>query len=374
MNSKFKFKIIKKGKGSRARRGRITTPHGEVDTPVFMPVGTQATIKSLTPEDVKEAGVAMILSNAYHLFLRPGHKLIEQLGGLHRFMNWDRPILTDSGGFQVFSLGKLNKIEQGGVLFQSPINGEKHFFTPELSMEIQQALGADIIVCFDECPSCTATYDYVKRSSELTVRWANMCKEAKTNDNQALFGIVQGGIYPNLRKQSAMATVKIGFDGYAIGGVSVGEGTEMKYLAVDNTIPFLPEDCPRYLMGVGTPEELFEFILQGIDMFDCVMPTRNARNGMLFTSFGKLVIKNSRYKSDDRPIDVECHCYTCRNYSRAYLRHLFIAGEILAIRLNTIHNLYYYMDLINKIRMAIENDTIAEFQNKFYEQKLPNSC
>lgn len=369
MKSEFKFKLIKKEAKGQARWGRITTPHGEVDTPIFMPVGTQATVKSLTPEDIRGVGGEMILSNAYHLFLRPGHKLIENLGGLHRFMNWNGPIVTDSGGFQVFSLGKLNKIEEEGVFFQSPIDGTEHFFTPGLSIEIQQALGADIMVCFDECTFYPATYDYAKRSSELTTRWAIRCREAKKNHKQALLGVIQGGIYPDLRKKCAKEMVEIGFDGYAIGGVSVGEKEKLKYQAVENTIPFLPEDSPRYLMGVGTPEELLECIFRGIDMFDCVLPTRNARNGMLFASFGKLIIKNSKYASDARPIDEECGCYTCRNYSRAYLRHLFMAGEILAIRLNTIHNLYYYINLTKEIREAIKNDTLSEFRNEFYKRQ-----
>lgn len=365
MDSAFKFQLMKKAAGSHARLGKITTPHGEINTPTFMAVGTQATVKSLTPEDIRDVGGEIILSNAYHLFLRPGYKLIEKLGGLHRFMNWNGPILTDSGGFQIFSLGKLNKINEEGVSFRSPIDGTQHFLTPELSIEIQQGLGADIVMCFDECIFYPATYDYVRRSSELTTRWAVRCKETKKNHEQALFGIIQGGIFPDLRKKSAREIVNIGFDGYAIGGVSVGEERELKFQAVAATIPFLPENRPRYIMGAGTPEELLEYIFRGVDMFDCVLPTRNARNGMLFTSFGKVVIKNSRYASDTRPIDEACDCYTCRNYSRAYLRHLFTAGEILAIRLNTIHNLYYYHNLVKKIREAIKNDALTEFRNEF---------
>ena len=292
-------------------------------------------------------------------------EVIRQFSGLHTFMNWNGPILTDSGGFQIFSLGKLNKINEEGVSFRSPIDGTQHFLTPELSIEIQQGLGADIVMCFDECIFYPATYDYVRRSSELTTRWAVRCKETKKNHEQALFGIIQGGIFPDLRKKSAREIVNIGFDGYAIGGVSVGEERELKFQAVAATIPFLPENRPRYIMGAGTPEELLEYIFRGVDMFDCVLPTRNARNGMLFTSFGKVVIKNSRYASDTRPIDEACDCYTCRNYSRAYLRHLFTAGEILAIRLNTIHNLYYYHNLVKKIREAIKNDALTEFRNEF---------
>jgi queuine tRNA-ribosyltransferase len=346
------------------------TSHGEISTPVFMPVGTQATVKTLSPEDLDAIGAEIILSNTYHLFLRPGHELIREFGGLHSFMNWNRPLLTDSGGFQVFSLADLRKVTDEGVTFQSHIDGgAKHFITPEYAVEIQEALGADIIMAFDECIPYPATRDYAQESLERTHRWAKRCREAKKNTGQALFGIVQGGMYPDLRKRSAETLVDIGFDGYAVGGLSVGETKPLMYEMLEATVPHLPENQPRYLMGVGTPEDLVEGVDRGIDMFDCVMPTRNARNGTFFTSFGKLVIRNSRYERDKDPIDPACGCSTCRNFTRAYLRHLFNAGEVLALRLGTIHNLFFYLNLMSGIRSSIEKGQFKEFKKEFFAKR-----
>jgi len=364
-NSKFEFKLLKKDRTSNARLGKIITPHGEVNTPVFMPVGTQGTVKGLTPERVKELGVEIVLGNTYHLYLRPGHKLIKDLGGLHRFMNWEYPILTDSGGFQVYSLGALRKITEEGVMFQSHIDGSRHFISPEFAIEIQEALGSDIMMCFDECTPYPADFDYAERSLDMTIRWARRCKDAKKNNHQALFGIVQGGIYHELRKRSVEEIVKIGFDGYSLGGLSVGEPKEIMMKITEATVPLLPEEKPRYLMGVGTPEDIVACVYHGVDMFDCVIPTRNARNGMLFTNSGKVVIKHARYRNDESPIDSECDCYTCKNYSRAYLRHLFIAKEVLAIVLNTIHNVRHFTNLMEKIREAIKNDDYETFRKRF---------
>ena len=358
--------MIKNCVDTAGRLGKITTSHGEISTPVFMPVGTQATVKTLSPADLEDIGAEIILSNTYHLFLRPGHELIRDFGGLHGFMNWKRPILTDSGGFQVFSLAELRKISEEGVTFQSHIDGgAKHFITPEYAIEIQEALGADIIMIFDECTPYPATRDYAQESLLRTLRWAKRCREAKKETGQALFGIVQGGVYPELRKQSAEALIDIGFDGYAVGGLSVGETKPMMYEMIEASVPHLPADHPRYLMGVGTPEDLVEGVDRGIDMFDCVMPTRNARNGTYFTSFGKLVIRNSRYERDKAPIDPECGCYTCRNFSRAYLRHLFNANEVLALSLGTIHNLFFYLNLMKQIRHSLEQGRFREFKKEF---------
>ena len=358
----YQFTLLKKDKSSNARLGKILTPHGEVNTPVFMPAGTQATVKALVPERIKESGAEIVLSNTYHLYLRPGHEIIRDLGGLHKFMNWNRPILTDSGGFQVYSLKTLREITDEGVMFQSHIDGSKHFISPEIAIEIQEALGSDIMMCFDECTPYPVDFDYAEKSLNLTIRWARRCKNSKKNINQALFGIVQGGVYPELRKRGVEETVDIGFDGYALGGLSVGEPKSAMQEIVEGITPLLPEDKPRYLMGVGTPEDLVECVGHGVDMFDCVMPTRNARNGMLFTNDGKVVIKNARYRNDDSPLDSLCDCYTCKNYSRAYLRHLFIAKEILGVILNTIHNVRYYMNLMEKIREAIKNDNYESFK------------
>ncbi|MBI5328731.1 MAG: queuine tRNA-ribosyltransferase [Deltaproteobacteria bacterium] len=406
----FDFKLIKKDLHSQARLGKITTSHGKINTPVFMPVGTQATVKAMTAEELKEIGVEIILSNTYHLYLRPGHELIKNMGGLHKFMHWDMPILTDSGGYQVFSHRELRKIKEEGVYFQSHLDGSKHFLSPEKAVEIQEAIGADIIMCFDECTPYPSTYEYTKDSMELTHRWAKRCKEyhetekgRKIKDEmekrrnvegeiifshlpilpfadsltppfsqspaQALFGIVQGGMFQDLRKQSAAEITKIGFDGYAIGGLSVGEDKVLMYEMVATTVPLLPEDRPRYLMGVGTPEDLVEGVARGIDMFDCVMPTRNARNGTLFTKHGKLGIRNTLFANDPNPVEDGCCCYTCKNYSRAYLRHLFAANEILAARLGTTHNLYYYTNLMRDIRKVIEGNRFEGFKEEFYKMK-----
>jgi queuine tRNA-ribosyltransferase len=371
----FNFSLIKKDSASSARLGMITTSHGEVKTPVFMPVGTQATVKTLSPEDLAVLGAEIILSNTYHLFLRPGHELIREFGGLHGFMNWNRPILTDSGGFQVFSLADLRKITEEGVTFQSHVDsGAKHFITPEVAIEIQEALGADIIMAFDECIPYPATRDYAQESLDRTLRWARRCAAAQKDTGQALFGIVQGGMYPDLRKRSADALVDIGFEGYAIGGLSVGETKPVMYEMIEASVPALPGDKPRYLMGVGTPEDLLEGVERGIDMFDCVMPTRNGRNGTFFTSFGKVVIRNAQYEKDKLPIDPECGCYTCRNFSRAYLRHLYNAGEILALRLGTIHNLFFYLNLMRGVRSSIEQGKFVEFKKEFLAKRKTNDA
>ncbi|MFQ5587002.1 MAG: tRNA guanosine(34) transglycosylase Tgt [Thermodesulfobacteriota bacterium] len=365
----FSFKVEKSEEGGRARAGRLTTSHGAVNTPLFMPVGTQGTVKGLTPEEVRELGAEMILCNTYHLYLRPGHKVIEELGGLHGFMGWDGPILTDSGGFQLFSLGALREIREEGVTFQSHLDGSRHLLTPERAIEIQETLGADIIMCLDECTPYPATIDYTRESMELTHRWAKRCRDKKSNSGAALFGIVQGGMSRDLRRESAEAITAIGFDGYAIGGLSVGEGKELMYEMLESAISSLPADRPRYLMGVGTPEDLVEAVAQGVDLFDCVLPTRNGRNGTLFTNGGKLVIKNARFARDRGPIDERCGCYTCRHYSRAYLRHLHLAGEMLAPRLNTVHNLHYYMELMAGMRAAIQEERFGEFRRSFYEAR-----
>ena len=363
----FQFKLLKKEAYSDARLGKVITRHGEFSTPAFMPVGTQATIKSLSPKELDEVGAEIIASNTYHLYLRPGQETIRKLGGLHRFMGWNHPILTDSGGFQVFSLSALRKITKDGVHFQSHIDGSRHFISPEKSIEIQEALGSDIMMCFDECIPYPASYDYALNSVEMTSSWAKRCKNIKRSKGTALFGIIQGGMFKDLREKSAGSILDIGFDGYAIGGLSVGETKSMMHDMVMHTLPFLPKDSPRYLMGVGTPEDLVKYIGLGFDMFDCVMPTRNARNGMLFTSKGKVLIKNAKYFDDGSPLDENCRCYTCKNFSRGYLRHLLMSNELLSPRLNTIHNLTYYFTLIKKAREAILDDRFIEFQKEFYE-------
>jgi queuine tRNA-ribosyltransferase len=368
---KYRFELLKKDPATCARLGRIYTPHGEVNTPVFMPVATQGTVKALTPETVRELGAELILSNTYHLYLRPGHEMIGHVGGLHKFMNWDAPILTDSGGFQIYSLSSLRKITNEGVVFQSHIDGSSHLITPEASVEIQEALRSDIVMCLDECTPYPASFDESEKSLKLTIDWAKRCKTAKKNDRQAIFGIIQGGMYPVLRQTAAEEICgKIGFDGYALGGLSVGEPKDIMLEVVGTSAPLLPEDKPRYLMGVGTPEDIVACVRSGIDMFDCVIPTRCARNGLLFTNQEKVVIKNARYKDDYAPVDSTCDCYTCRNYSRAYLRHLFMAGEILAMVLNTIHNVRYYMHLMERIRTAIGDGCYPAFEKSFVEQKL----
>jgi len=365
MEQALKYQLIKKCSTTKGRLGKITTPHGEIETPIFMPVGTQATVKTMTPEELKEIGAQIILSNTYHLYLRPGHDLVKEAGGLHNFMNWDRPILTDSGGFQVFSLGDLRQISEEGVDFRSHLDGSKHFISPERAMEIQNDLGADIIMAFDECPPYPCEYDYAKSSLERTTRWAERCKAAHKREDQALFGIVQGSTYQELREQSAREITALDFPGYAIGGLSVGEPKEIMHQVLDYTVPLLPEDKPRYLMGVGAPQDLVEGVARGIDMFDCVLPSRVARNGTLFTSHGRVVIKNAQYARDFTPLDPECGCYTCRNYTKAYLRHLFKAEEILGLRLATIHNLHFLLDLMEKIRGSLAEDRFSSFAEEF---------
>jgi len=365
----LEFRILHKCKTSRARTGEIETPHGIFETPVFMPVGTQGSVKAVSPDEVEELGAKIVLANTYHLYLRPGHEIIKELGGLHRFMNWSGPILTDSGGFQVYSLSKLRTISEEGVTFQSHIDGSKHFIGPEEAITIQQALGGDIIMAFDECAPYPADHDYVLNSVKLTSRWASRCLQQKDNDSQTLFGIVQGGMYKDLRELSARELVEMNFDGYALGGLSVGEDSQIRQRVIQETLDFIPEEKPVYLMGVGTPEDMIEAIFLGVDMFDCVLPTRNARNGTLFTSRGKLAIKNTCHKDDARPLDEDCGCYTCANYSRAYLRHLFMAKELLAYRLNSIHNLYYYTHLMEGLRRAIREEKVADYRHQFYEQQ-----
>ncbi|QZY57056.1 tRNA guanosine(34) transglycosylase Tgt [Crassaminicella profunda] len=363
----IKYELIKECKQSGARLGRITTPHGTIETPIFMPVGTQATVKAMTPEELKEIKSQIILSNTYHLYLRPGHKLVEKAGGLHKFMNWDRPILTDSGGFQVFSLGDLRKISEKGVEFRSHLDGSKHFISPEKAIEIENALGADIIMAFDECAPYPADRNYVKNSLERTTRWAKRCKEAHKNPNtQGLFGIIQGGMYKDLREQSAKEIIDLDFPGYAVGGLSVGEPKPLMYEVLEHTTPLMPKDKPRYLMGVGSPDCLIEGAIRGIDMFDCVLPTRIARNGTAMTSVGKVVIKNAKYAEDFMPLDPNCDCYTCKNYSRAYLRHLFKASEILSARLVTYHNLHFLLKLMENVREAIKEDRLLDFRKEFF--------
>ncbi|MBI2354897.1 MAG: tRNA guanosine(34) transglycosylase Tgt [Deltaproteobacteria bacterium] len=359
------FTVLHEDASCGARLGSLKTPHGDIETPIFMPVGTNATVKAMTPEDLLAVGAQIILANTYHLYLRPGHRLVEKLGGLHRFMNWQRPILTDSGGFQVFSLGELRKISEEGVRFQSHLDGSHHMLTPELAVRIQESLGADVIMCFDECPPATADYDYVRRSLELTTRWARRCKEAHRREGQQLFGIIQGGMHFDLRARSLEEICSIGFDGYALGGLSVGEEKEQMYGVMECCSPLMPRGAPRYIMGIGAPEDLVEAVRHGYDMFDCVMPTRNARNGMLFTSQGRINIKAKVYEEDEAALDPLCGCYVCRNYSRAYLRHLYRAGEILASHLNTYHNLYYYLDLMRRMREAIREDGFTEFSREF---------
>lgn len=365
----IRFELLKEAKDSKARLGKIHTPHGIIETPIFMPVGTRATVKAMTPEEVKNLGAQIILGNTYHLYLRPGHKLVEEAGGLHKFMNWDMPILTDSGGFQVFSLGDLRKIKEEGVEFRSHIDGSKHFISPEKSIEIQNSLGSDIMMCFDECTPYPASYEYSKHSMERTTRWAKRCKEYhKDWDKQGLFGIVQGGMYKDLRERSAKDLVDMDFSGYAIGGLSVGEPKELMCELLDFTTPLLPKNKPRYNMGVGTPDYLFESVIRGIDMADCVYPTRIARNGTALTSRGRIVIRNAKYSKDFSKLDPECDCYTCTNYSKAYIRHLFNVDEILGLRLTTIHNLYFLIKLMENIREAIKEDRLLEYKEEFYKK------
>lgn len=368
--SAIKYELIHKDKKTGARYGKITLPHGTFETPVFMPVGTQGTVKAMTVEELKEmVGAQIILGNTYHLNLRPGMDVMRAAGGLHNFMKWDRNILTDSGGFQVFSLQAIRKITEEGVEFRSHLNGEKLFMSPEDSINIQQTIGSDIMMCFDECAPYPASREYVKNSLERTTRWAKRCRMAHTNrDTQALFGIVQGGMYDDLREQSAKEITAIDFDGYAVGGLSVGEPKELMLQVLDNVTKFLPEDKPRYLMGVGSPDYLIEAVFRGIDMCDCVLPTRMARNGTALTSHGRVVIKNKQYELDFTALDSECDCYTCKNYTRAYIRHLIRAGEILGARLMTIHNLRFLVRLMENVREAIKEDRLTEFRDEFYKK------
>ena len=357
----IKFEVVKKHSHSSARLGILETPRGKIDTPCFMPVGTQATVKALTRENLESIGAQIILGNTYHLYLRPGHDLIQSLGGLHKFMNWTHPILTDSGGYQVFSMNKLTKVTEEGVKFKSHIDGSSHFISPEKAVEIQEALGADIIMAFDEPTPYPADLATTQKSLSLTTRWAKRCKDALQSKNQSLFGIIQGGMHPNLRKESSEQIIELDFPGYAIGGLSVGEEKHLMNDMTELTSSLLPELKPRYLMGVGTPEDLLTCSSMGVDMFDCVMPTRNARNGYLFITGGKINIRNSQYHNDPKPIDSNCSCYTCKNYSRAYLRHLIMAGEILAMHLLTLHNSYFYQNWMKNIRIAIEEDVPFSF-------------
>ena len=369
MSEPITYELLHIDKNSGARRGVVHTPHGDIQTPIFMPVGTQATVKSMTPEELKnDVKAQIILSNTYHLYMRPGHQLVKEAGGLHKFMNWDRPILTDSGGFQVFSLSGLRKITEEGVTFNSHLDGSKHLFTPEKVMEIEEALGSDIMMAFDECCPYPSSYEYTKKSMERTTRWAERCKKAHTTTNQGLFGIIQGGFYKDLRKISTEDLIKLDFSGYAIGGISVGEPKEEFLDILRYTTPLMPENKPRYLMGVGTPDYLMEAALAGIDMCDCVLPTRLARHGTALTSKGKLVIRNATYERDWGKLDDECDCYTCRNYTRAYIRHLVKTGEILGIRLISLHNLRFLTRLMEQVREAIEKDDLLGFREEFYKK------
>ena len=363
------YELLHVDKNSGARRGVVHTPHGDIQTPIFMPVGTLATVKAMSPEELKnDVKAQIILSNTYHLYLRPGHDIVKEAGGLHKFMNWDRPILTDCGGFQVFSLSSLSKISEEGVLFNSHLDGSKHLFTPEKVMEIEEALGADIIMAFDECCPYPADYEYVKKSMERTTRWAVRCKEAHKTENQGLFGIIQGGFYKDLREQSAKDLISLDFPGYAIGGISVGEPKEEFLDILRYTTPLMPENKPRYLMGVGSPDYLIEASLAGIDMCDCVLPTRLARHGTALTSKGKLVIRNQNFARDWNKLDDECDCYTCKNYTRAYLRHLIKTNEILGMRLLSLHNLRFLTKLMERVRIEIEHDNLLAFREEFYKK------
>ncbi|MCK5119936.1 MAG: tRNA guanosine(34) transglycosylase Tgt [Candidatus Latescibacteria bacterium] len=368
----FQFRVIKEDRRTSARAGVLSTPHGEIPTPVFMPVGTQGTVKTLSQQELAVAGAGIILGNAYHLYLRPGMETIREAGGLHRFIGWDRALLTDSGGYQVFSLADLNRITEEGVSFQSHIDGAHHLFTPEKVMEIEHTLGADIIMAFDECTPYPCTHEYAKQSHERTLRWAERCQKhletlsgREERPEQALFGIVQGSVFPDLRKQSAKTLSAMDFPGYAIGGLSVGEPKPVMLDMLEEVLPHLPTEKPHYLMGIGYPEDLVECVARGMDMFDCVVPSRYGRNGTVFTRRGKLVVKNAPYARDFSPIDPECPCPVCQNYTRAYLRHLFHAGEILALRLATLHNIYFFMEMMHEMREAILHDTFGDWSARF---------
>ena len=384
------FQLLSKDASSEARRGRLTTAHGVIETPVFMPVGTQGTVKAMSPQELRELNAQIILGNTYHLFVRPGMDVIRHFGGLHRFMNWDGPILTDSGGYQIFSLAKLRKITDDGVHFQNHLDGTPTFISPEIAMEVQATLGSDIAMVLDECPPWPCEHDYAARSLEMTIRWAKRCKDAAAvgagvspaadarqagetpaSTPQLVFGIVQGATFADLRRESAEATVQIGFDGYAIGGVSVGEPEPEMMLAVENSEPFLPADKPRYAMGLGTPPQMIELIARGVDMFDCVLPTRLARNGTAFTSTGTLNLKNAEFTLQKEPIEEGCTCPACADFSRGYIRHLIKAEEILGLRLITLHNLHFYLTLMGRTRAAIENGTFGEFRRTFVGNYRP---
>lgn len=360
------YELIRKDERSGARAGVIHTPHGSFLTPIFMPVGTQATVKGVSPDELKDLGAGIILSNTYHLFLRPGAELVAEAGGLHRFMHWDRAILTDSGGFQVFSLGELRKITEDGVTFRSHIDGSEKFLSPEVSMDVQRSLGADIVMAFDECIPYPASYDYAKESTDRTARWAERCKLRMTSERQGLFGIVQGGMYKELRKRSAQELSEMDFPGYAVGGLSVGEPPELMYEMLEYSTSLLPENKPRYLMGVGTPDYFVEGVLRGIDMFDCVYPTRVARNGMAMTWTGRLVMKNAQFTHDHKVLESGCGCYACRNgYTRAYIRHLVRCNEIFGLRLLTLHNLWFLQAFMRKLRQSILDGRFLEFREDF---------
>ena len=366
MSKPFEFELLHVCKQTGARRGRLHTPHGVIETPVFMPVGTQASVKTMTPEELKDCGAQIILSNTYHLHLRPGEALVEKAGGLHTFMHWDRPILTDSGGFQVFSLADLRKLEERGVEFRSHLDGSKQFIGPEESIAIQQALGSDIMMQFDECSPYPCDYPRAKDAMHRTLRWLERCMKAWTREDQALFGIVQGAFYGDLRIECAKEMAKLDLPGFGIGGLSVGEPKEVMYDMLEQMMPYMPQGKPRYLMGVGSPDCLIEGVLRGVDMFDCVLATRVARNGTVFTHDGRLVVRNAKYAEDFTPLDADCDCYACRNYTRAYIRHLFKAGEILALRLNSIHNIYFLTKMMEQMRAAIEQDALLDWANEFY--------
>ncbi len=364
----FSYEVTKTCKQSGARLGVLHTPHGDIETPCFMPVGTQATVKAMTPRDLKEVGAGIILSNTYHLYLRPGHELVREAGGLHAFIGWDRPILTDSGGFQVFSLGDNTRIMEDGVEFRSHINGSRHFFTPESVMEVEQALGADIAMCFDECAPYPSDHNYTRAAMERTHRWAERCKAAHTREDQALFGIVQGGMYKDLRIESAKAISDMDFIGHGIGGLSVGEPKEIMYDMLENMMPYMPKEKPRYLMGVGSPDCLIEGAIRGVDMFDCVLQTRIARNGLALTRFGKRMLRNNEFAHDFAPIEDGCECYACKNFTRAYIRHLIKAKEILAAHLITMHNLHFTLQLMEEVRQAIREDRLLDLRQEWKER------
>lgn len=362
------YELIKTCKQTGARLGKVHTPHGSFDTPMFMPVGTLATVKTMSPEELIEMNAQIILSNTYHLWLRPGEDIVKEAGGLHKFMNWDRPILTDSGGFQVFSLSKIRDIKEEGVHFRHHLSGEKLFFSPEIAMQVQNDLGSDIMMVLDECPPYPASYDYMEKSIARTTRWAERSLNAhKRPEDQALFGIIQGGEYIDLRKQSAKDLLQFDFPGYALGGLSVGEPKDIMNNVLEEITPIMPNDKPRYLMGVGSADSLLDGAIRGIDMFDCVLPTRIARNGTCMTSTGRLVVKNAKFARDFRPLDENCDCYTCQNYSRAYIRHLIHTNEILGFRLTTYHNLHFLLKLMEQVREAIKEDRLLDFRNEFFE-------